>query len=284
MPKIKYTSAKGLVQSSGAKEVVLQGAFLKCTDVATDAWGAVKPVMIPGLHKNLKVFNLDAHTGMHEAVFGNVGANTHIFETDTDNSSAVAALANDADFTDGALTLKTGNSSGNQTCLSTAAIPFKCVAGKQWWIETAFKLDDHDVVEFFFGLTERATDVNDFHTTAAGSGTDRVGFVKKAHNVDAVEFAVTHNAAGTVGTGLDTGITYAADNQILSLGIHWDGTKINFYTDSVTTGTTPGNLVLNTSFNDAVPSDAGMRLVLLVVSANNVETATINYLRGAYEV
>ena len=50
------------------------------------------PPFVPGLQDSIGVDVLDNHTVMHEAIFANVGSNTHIWETDTDNSSAVVAV------------------------------------------------------------------------------------------------------------------------------------------------------------------------------------------------
>ena len=286
MPKIKYTPSKGLVQSIGTGEVAFQGALLKVTDVATDAWGAIKPAMVPGLHKNLKVFVLDAHTGMHEAIFADSDTNTHIIEVDTATGAQMLAKANDVDFTDGCVTLGTGGVAGNQTCVNFAPAVFRCAAGKQWWAETAFKIDDHDAAEFFFGVTEQKPETAGFHKVPAAAEKDRVGFLKESHSADALTFCVSHNAAGELTGSLPTPVAYDTDADVLSLGIHWDGTGINFYSNIVGTGVVPGDLILNKkAYNTVVPSDPNMRLALLLETGTaSPITGSINYIRAAFEV
>ena len=256
------------------------GGVLSTSD-GEGAFGA--PPFVPGLQESIGVDNLDNHTVMHEAIFANVGSNTHIWEHDQDNSAAVAAVVG-TDTLSGGFSLATGNSSGNQTALATAATNYKCTTGKPWWVKTRFNLDDHDAVEFFFGLTERAADVDSFHLTAAGAGTNRIGFVKAAHNNDAVTFASTLNAGGTASTAFDTAQTYDADLSVVSYGIHWDGAgNIKFYADKVATTETPGamSLIHTYSTTTGIP-DVNMRLVLMVESGNAVETALIEYIKGAY--
>ena len=242
------------------------------------------PPFVPGLQEGIGVDVLDNHTALHEAVFADVGTNTGIWETDTDNSSAVVGVVG-TDTLHGGIKLTTGGSDGHQTALATAATNYQCTTGKPWWIKTRFNLDAHDTVEFFFGVTETAADANSFHLAAAGTGTDRVGFVKAVHNNDAVTFASTLNSAGTISTALDTAQTYDANLSVVSYGIHWDGAgNLRFYSNKVATTVTPGAMTLVHTYSTAagIP-DAKMRLVLMVeTGAGSAKNALIEYIKGAY--
>jgi len=249
------------------------------------------PPFVPGFQERIGVYVLDNHTIFNEDRIANIGTNTFIWETDTDNSSALTALVG-ADLFTGGFTLATGGTAGHQTAISTAStgaynpsFPFTCTANKPWWIKTRFNLNDHDGVEFFFGLTERAADVDSWHLTAAGAGTDRIGFVKAVHDNDAVTFAATKNAGGTISTALGTAQTYDADLSVLSLGIHWDGTAIKFYTNKVTTTNPPGELALVHTYTTAagIPNDSSMKLCLFIETGTAaVSTARIEYIKAAY--
>ena len=316
------------------------------------------PPFVPGFQERIGVYVLDNHTIFDEDRIANIGTNTFIWETDTANSSALTAAVgtdlltggytlatggtdghqtaiatagtpftcvankpwwiktrfnlNDhdgvefffglteraadvdswhltaavgTDLLTGGYTLATGGTGGHQTAIATAGTPFTCVANKPWWIKTRFNLNDHDGVEFFFGLTERAANVDTWHLSAAGAGADRVGFVKGVHNDDAITFAATKNTGGTVSTALDTAQTYDADLSVLSLGIHWDGTAIKFYANKVATTATPGDMALVHTYTTAagIPDDSNMRLCLLVETGTGaVSTARIEYIKGAY--
>jgi hypothetical protein len=242
------------------------------------------PPFVPGFQERIGVYVLDNHTIFDEDRIANIGTNTFIWETDTANSSALTAAVG-TDLLTGGYTLATGGTDGHQTAIATAGTPFTCVANKPWWIKTRFNLNDHDGVEFFFGLTERAANVDTWHLSAAGAGADRVGFVKGVHNDDAITFAATKNTGGTVSTALDTAQTYDADLSVLSLGIHWDGTAIKFYANKVATTATPGDMALVHTYTTAagIPDDSNMRLCLLVETGTGaVSTARIEYIKGAY--
>ena len=58
--------------------------------------------------------------------------------------------------------------------------------------------------------------------TAAGAGTDRIGFVKVAHDADAVTLAATKNGGGTISAAFDSAQAYEADKDVVTYGIHWD--------------------------------------------------------------
>ena len=85
----------------------------------------------------------------------------------------------------------TGKTSGNYIELCSQDPSYVCVSGRKWWIETQFKMDDHDGTEFFFGILEPecgTTDLMDVSSTFAKGkpGKDRVGFTKLVHNTDTI--------------------------------------------------------------------------------------------------
>ena len=271
---------------TGTTNVTLAGELLVTGQVTTGFGETVfdAPPFVPGFQENIGVYVLDNHTIFDEDRIANIGTNTFIWETDTDNSSALTAAVG-TDLLTGGYTLATGGTDGHQTAIATAGTPFTCASGKPWWIKTRFNLNDHDGVEFFFGLTERAADVDSWHLTSAGAGTDRVGFVKAAHDNDAITFAAAKNAGGTISTALDTAQTYDADLSVVSLGIHWDGSNIKFYANKVATTATPGDMALVHTYNTAagIPNDSALRLCLLVETGTGaVSTARIEYIKGAY--
>ena len=247
-----------------------------------DAFNA--PPFVPGLQESLGVDCLDAHTAMHEAVFVNVGSNTNIWEHDTSNSADLVTEVS-TNINRGGFKLTSGGSSGHQTALATAATNYECATGKPWWVKTRFSLNAHDTTEFFFGLTERAANVDSFHLTVAGGGTDRIGFVKAAHNVDDVTFAATKDAEGTISTALSTAQTYDANNSVVSYGIHWDGAgSIQFWASKVASGQDPTDMVLVHTYDTAAGiSDQPLRLALMVeTGAASAAIAKIEYIKGAY--
>ena len=242
------------------------------------------PPFVPGFQEGIGVDVLDNHTVMHEAIFGDIGSNTNIWEYDTDNSAAVACAVG-TDITHGGFTLATGGTDGHQTAIATAAKNYMCSPGKPWWVKTRFNLDDHDAVEFFFGLTERAADVDSWHLTAPGGGADRAGFVKAVHDNDAITYAATKDGGGTITSPLSAAQLYDADLSVLSLGIYWDGfDSIRFYADKVSTTTKPSKMTLVHKYNTSAGiSDQPMRLCLLIeTGASSVRTARIEYIKGAY--
>ena len=273
---------------------------------SSHAWEEISPFMVPNLHPNLHVFTLDPITFMAASAsgtqpsIGNIGSNKFLWEFDQDNGSIIkggpsssnTSDINDIDFSTGSgcFSLVTGGSEGNQTAIATSVVPFTCIADQPWWVKTRFKIDDHDNTEFFFGLSERAADVNSWHLTAAGAGTDRVGFVKVAHNADAVTFASTKNGGGTITTAFENAQNYGKDNELVSYGIFWDGSaSINFYSDKVSSSLELGSLsphqmtrIHTYKTTAGIPSDSSMRLCFLLETGDDVtNTATIEYIQGA---
>ena len=255
---------------------------------SNDEWGFVRPPMVPGLQRNLRVVALGQMHGFGIEDMTDLpqeDATTSIWGRDLDNSSAIALLAGDSDFTDGAFTITTGGSSGHQTGVMARNTAFNCSDSKKWWIEASIKLADHDATEFFFGLHERDVDTDSFHIEAAAGGKDRIGFVKAAHNVDAVTLACSKNADGNISITPDTAISYDDDNKVLTMAIHWDGTAIKFYSGIAATGTEVGALALNTTITANIPDDSNLSLqIMLETGAAATKDMHINYIRGAWEI
>jgi len=255
---------------------------------STDEWAFVRPPMVPGLQRNIRVVALGQMHGFgieDMADLPQEDATTSIWGRDTDNSAAIALLAGDADFTDGAFTITTGCTGGHQTGVIARNTAFNCSDTKKWWLEASIKLADHDATEFFFGLHERDVDTDSYHVEAAAAGKDRIGFVKAAHNVDAVTLACSHNANGTISTAPTTAISYDADNDVLTMAIHWDGSQLKFYSGIATTGTEVGALTLNTVIGSNVPTDSDLSLQLMLeTGAAATKDMHVNYIRGAWEV
>jgi len=260
-----------------------------CLSIASgsaDVWNVSAPPMVPNLQPHIKVVNLDVHTIMHEAIFGDEDTNTHLWEADDANSGDISAKSNATDFEDGGFILVTGGGSGNQTAVATSIIPFRCDTGLPWWITTRVAFDDHDLIEFFFGITEQKVNVDSPHTSAAANGKDRVGFVKDVHSDDSIHFAASKGTGGTIATDLDTAQTYDADASVLTMGIHWDGAgNIKFYLNKVATGTEPGNMALVHTYTTTagIPDDSNNRLILFIENGSAAaRTATVEYIHGAY--
>ena len=162
---------------------------------------------------------------------------------------------------------------------------FNCKSSKKWWIETSIKLAVHDTTEFFFGLHERDVDTDSFHLEAAAAGKDRIGFVKAAHNVDAVTLACSKNADGTISVAPSTAISYAANNDVLTMAIHWDGAKLRFYSGIQNTGAEVGPLLLNTAITSNIPDDSDLSLQLMLETGSAAtKDMHVNYIRGAWEI
>jgi len=248
----------------------------------TDDFYAIAPPMIRGLIPGLKVWDLFSDSlGTELPTDDSTTTSPWLF--DNADSAAVAKVNNDVDFDEGAISLTTGNGVGNQTAIFTKATSFKCVAGTKWWAEAEFKTAANNTTELFFGVIEEAATTNDFHLTAAGDGADRVGFVKKAHDNDAIEYAVNKGSAGTIATALSPAIALDTDNDILHLGIYWDGTNVKFYSGAVwATGAARGPITLKANISSNIPDDSNLGLVLFAQTGGSAtKTITINKLRGA---
>ena len=196
----------------------------------------------------------------------------------------------DADFGSG-FKMSTGNTSGNYIELCSQEAVYKCDTGGKWWIETEFKMEDHDATEFFFGIAEPTCGSEDLiyvsgSTFVKAAGKDRVGLSKLTHNIDLITAASTKDGNGSESISLTSSIDYTADNNILKLGIYWDGnTTIYFYGNSRATGSSLSNMSLIythiVSESNVVPNDSSNYLRLFVNTGEaSTKTSIINYIRG----
>ncbi len=287
-------NATGIISSSNHLSLQFTsgstpGTNLSIFSGSANDFDAIAPPFVAGLQPHIKVFSLNTHTVMHEAVFADTGNNTNMWEHNTDNSAAVASVGTATDFTHGGFNLTTGGSDGHQTALSTAAKPFRCAQGKQWWAKTRFAIDDHDGAEFFFGISEQSFDTALFPDVAPAAGKDRVGFYKVAHDNDAVTFGASKNAGGTETTAFSSAQTYDADASVVTYGIHWDGdTSIKFYASKIATGgdaTAAMELIHTFTTTAGIPDDSDMHLGLyLCTGLGSTKTATIEFIQGAIVV
>ena len=252
-----------------------------------DEWGYVRPPMVPGLRRNLKVACMgQMHAGgVVDLLPVADNATTGIWLFDDANSGAVTAINSDGDFTDGSIQLAGGNSAGNQTAIGLDAAPISCASStKRWWMEASIKVANHDDAEFFFGVTENAITVDSIHLEAAGAGTDRIGFVKAAHNVDAIQYAHNKNGDGTIAAAFPTALTYAADNDVLNMALHWDGSVVKLYHSQAATGTEPGDMTLVKTISSNIPDDSSLRPILFQETTGATNNIQVNYIRVAWEV
>jgi len=196
----------------------------------------------------------------------------------------------DADFGSG-FKMMTGSTTGNYIDLCSQEAAYTCANGRKWWIETEFKLDDHDGTEFFFGIAEPSCGSEDLIYVASttfvkAAGKDRLGLSKLTHNADLVTAASTNNTSGSESISLSSSVDYTADNNILKLGIYWDGNStVYFYGNSRATGSSIANmsLIYTHTVNEVnvVPNDSNNYLRLFMNNGEaSTKTSVINYIRG----
>jgi hypothetical protein len=211
--------------------------------------------------------------------------------SDVPNMTSIVS-SYDADFGSG-FKMMTGSTTGSYIELCSQEASYVCASGRKWWIETQFKLDDHDATEFFFGIAEPAcgsVDLMDISSAfLRGAGKDRVGFTKATHNVDAIYATSTKNTNGQEGIALTTSLKYEVDNNILTLGIYWDGsTKVYFYGNARATASSIANMELlythTVSGSNVVPTDSNNYLRLFINNVSATKTCTINYIRGKMQL
>lgn len=255
-----------------------------------DAWGTVRPlaIAIPGLARGIKSIQLHPGNNTDIADLGAEDANTSIWLFDADGAAASVALKGDhADFTDGAIRCTSHSDAGDTTGFTLANFPFDCRSGKKWWVETAFTLNDHDATELFFGLHEAqyASQTN-LATTAAGNGADSVGFAKTAHNVDALTVKQSVGASAAA-TALDSALNIEADDTVVRLAIHWDGSQVHYYGSCTATAVGYGSesMPLVATRGSSIPEEGvKLALSLQIISAGAAESIDVNFIRGAWEV
>jgi hypothetical protein len=255
-----------------------------------DAWGLVRPAMVPGLNRNHRVVALGQMHGYGFEDFTDLpvdGQTTAIWLREDENSAAIALVANDADFTDGGLTMTPGSGAEDQVGLMTANKAFQCTTNKPFWVETSIKLADIDDCEFFFGLEEQNYTTGQIYATqAAAAGKDAAGFVKAVHSSGAITVKQHLNSDGSISRALDSGITLTANNDVLTMGIYWDGVKtVRYYAAFAATGNEVGDLPLVLEVTDYIP-DQKMALVLQMNHTTGAadDPLTVNYIRGCWTI
>ena len=252
---------------------------------STDEWGFIRPPMVPGLERSKRVIALGEQHGFgfeDAADLPADGTTTSTWVREDENSAAIALVGNDADFTDGCLKLTAGNATDDAVGFA-AANPnlLSFTSGKQWWIETSIKLGDHDNCEFFFGVSEAtfAHGIN-FATVGAGAGADKTGFRKGTHNDDTLGLVSSLNAAEVTA---DPSIEYDADNDVLTMGIHWDGVgTVDFYAANSATGTEAGAMTKVGSLSTY--SDQSVGPHVQVISTGGDMVTLVNYIRVCWEI
>ena len=199
------------------------------------------------------------------------------------------AISRVLDFGSG-FKLTTGGTAGSYIELCSQMSSFTCASSRPWWVETQLKFDDHDDIEFFFGIAEPICGstnlVNTASTFSKAAGRDRVGLTKLTHDSDTISIGVTQNVNGNENVSLTNSLTYNADNSVMKMGIYWDGiTKIYFYGSINTSGSNQSNMsLLHTytgSSTNVLPNDSNNYLRLFINNGSaNIRTCTVNYLRG----
>lgn len=267
------------------QEAGKQGLALSVPYDDDDAWGEVRPSFVAGMDRNKRLVALGQMHGFGFEDMTDIpvdGQTTAIWLREDENSATIALVANDADFTDGAATLTPGSADNDKVGFMTANKPFKCTTGKKWWVETAFKIADIDDCTMFFGLIEDTYDnAVVYGEVAAGAGADKVGFKKATEGTGVFTTTASLNATEKTGTGL----TVTANNDVVNLGIYWDGAgTISFYGAFAATGTEVGAMPLLAT--SVVQPDQLMALLLEQKHATAAadDALVINYVRGMWEI
>jgi len=260
---------------------------------STDEWAFVRPPMVPGFSRNVRVVTLDfaSNNGGDDGVL-DIGADnvaTSVWIYDDHNSATKATIATHADFNDGCVVLTSGGAALDPIALFTKAAPFTCTTDKPWWVETSINLADYDKVDMFFGMfTSGAwTDDEKIHDLAASADHDTAGFIKAVHTTGAITVRQNKDGDGSITRALDTAITLEADTDVLSMGIYWDGKgTIRYYGKKASTGSEVGALPLVLSVSDYIPSDDCQLILQMAEGAGAAaaEVMNVNYIRGAWTI
>lgn len=259
-------------------------ALLDKTISNTDEWGYVRPSMNPGDSNKIRVQALGPMHGYGFEDAADIpvdGQATAFWLREDENSSTIALSNADADYTDGCFVLTPGSADNDKVGFMTLNKPIACTTGKKWWLEAAFKIADIDDCTMFFGVVEDVYDVGVVYgTVAAGAGADKVGFKKAAEATGVFTTCASLNAAETTGTGL----TVTANNDVVTLGIHWDGEgTCKFYGAFAATGTDPGAMPLLSSLTVTPDQNMGIVLEMGHSTAAADDALNVNYVRAAWE-
>ena len=273
----------------------------------SDEFHLIAPSFVPNFHPYIKIFSLDANTIMHHSQSGDsalgfspLGSNYSLFETshydnsaDTFTSKNLLPQSNNNNFPYGNILFKADNND-DIIAVNTGYSPFNCTVGKPFWVKTKFTLEDHDGCSFFFGLAEEdGTDPPSGNVmpviTTGGAGKDKIGFYKSPTD-DTISVTITKNTTNYSNSSFSSthqGVNYAeydTDNDILSLGIYWDGiSKLIFYMNKVKDGENPGHMkeVLTREQGDDTP-DANLRMYFAMENnESSIKSGAMEYMQGA---
>jgi hypothetical protein len=259
-------------------------ALLDRTVSSSDEWGYVRPEMNPGASTKLRVQALGPMHGYGFEDAADIPADgqaTAFWLREDENSSTIALSNADADFTDGCFVLTPGNADNDKVGFMTLNQPISCTTGKKWWLETSFKIADIDDCTMFFGVIEDVyNNAVVYGEVAAGAGADKVGFKKAAEGTGVFATCASLNSAESTGTGL----TVTANNDVVNLGIYWDGAgNCNFYGAFAATGTDPGAMPLLSSLRVTPDQAMGIVLEMKHATAAADDALSVNYVRAAWE-
>ena len=259
-------------------------ALLDRVHSTSDEWGFVRPSMNPGDSNNIRVQALGPMHGYGFEDAADIpadGQSTAFWLREDENSSTIALSNADGDFTDGCFVLTPGNGDNDKVGFMTLNKPISCTTGKKWWLECAFKIADINDCTMFFGVVEDTYDnAVVYGEVAAGAGADKVGFKKAAEGTGVFTTTASLNATEQTGTGL----TVTADNDVVTLGIHWDGDgNCKFYGAFAAAGTDPGAMPLLSSLRVTPDQSMGIVLEQKHATAAADDALKVNYVRAAWE-
>tara|TARA_Y100001963_G_C6792113_1_gene456105 strand:- start:474 stop:1547 length:1074 start_codon:yes stop_codon:yes gene_type:complete len=268
-------------------------------DLIYDEWHKTTPPFVPHFHHYVKTFNFDVSTFNYYGTNAFPTKNNLAYNQKMFFSSATGSITgkfNNTDFPYGCYNLQQSNVANESVVVATTPEAFYCgdMFGKkpEWWVETRFQTDDHDMVEFAFGLFEAEPDgtygATGLHNQAAGTGKDKLIFSKPFTDKDFITISASNNATSSGYSGSNefdsqNSLEYKDDSAIISLGIHWNGEEAKFYYDYVTSGTTPKPMsLLHTVSSSAIPTARKMRLMLYIQGGDTAQDNTyVEYIRGA---
>jgi len=115
----------------------------------------------------------------------------------------------------GLLILTNGAANGNNAWLQKTPADVSLVAGKQAWFQARFQVSDANLAAVVVGLQ--------IVGTTPLTATDGVYFIK-ASGSTAMDFVVRKDA--TTGSTSATGVGTLANNTMVEVGFHWDGSSM----------------------------------------------------------
>jgi hypothetical protein len=239
--------------------------------------------MVPGYSANIRVAALGPMHGFGFEDAADIpadGQTTAVWVREDENSNTIAVTSGDADFTDGAMTLTPGSGANDMCGFLMPAEVFNCDDDKPWWVEASFKIADINDCEFFFGVHESAyTTGTILSDETAGANKDAVAFDKVTHDSGVITTRASFNTTEFTSTAL----TLTADNDVVRLGIMWDGKgNCKFYGAFAATGTEVGAMTLLASHAIQPDQPMGLTLQYTHTTAAADDPLTVNYVRGAW--